>query len=143
VPAIQDAGDETAILIQPDGLKDVLQIGANTWNLSRVLEKIYIFPPETRLVPRVFRLLPQWQSNLVNENGLFEIDGGTVTAPSDNYGRYPSTQVILVKMVSGHLEREEAPLLLSDKTYPLKYLSDPVLTKLPKGILYHLLIDEP
>jgi hypothetical protein len=143
VPVIQDAGDGTAILIQPDGLKDVLQIGANTWNLSRVLENIYIFPPGTRLVPRVFRLLPQWQSNLVNEDGLFEIDGDTVTGPSDNYGGYPSTQVILVKMVSDHFEREETPLLLSDKTYPLKNLTDPDLTKLPRGILYHLLIDEP
>jgi hypothetical protein len=143
LPIIEDADERTAILVQPEGFKDVLQIGANTWNLSRVLEQLYLFPPESKSVPHVYRLMPDWQAKLVDANGLFELDNDSVSAPSDNYNNYRSTDVILINTVSGNLIREKSPLILSGKSYPLKQLTDPVLPKLPKGVLYMLLIDKP
>ena len=36
VPQIQDAGEGVVVMVDPAGLADTLQIGANTWNLPRV-----------------------------------------------------------------------------------------------------------
>lgn len=107
LPLIQDAGTGTAVLIQPDGLEDVLQIGANTWNLSRVLDQVHIFPPELTAVPRVYRLLPGWRDKIALEDGSFQINQETVTAPPDNYNVVDSRDVIVVSTVGGIMTRVE------------------------------------
>ena len=40
LPLIQDAGDYNVILVDPQALKDTRQIGANYWNLPRVLYQL-------------------------------------------------------------------------------------------------------
>jgi len=142
LPLIPDASGQTAILIQPEGLKDVAQIGANTWNLSRVLNQVYLFPTAAASVPRVYRLAPDWRSKIVTADGLFQINQETVTAPPDNYSSFESNNVILISTDNGILKRVPGPLEINGIAYPLKPRTDSVLPSLPHGILYQLLLDE-
>jgi hypothetical protein len=142
LPLIPDADIGTAILIQPEGLEDVLQIGANTWNLSRVLDQLYIFPPGMTSVPRVFRLLPNWRDKLaLDGGGYFQVNGETVTAPPDNYNTFDSSRVIIISTEGGKMTRIDGSLIINGTSYPLKPLSDLVLPNLPRRVLYQLILD--
>jgi hypothetical protein len=141
LPLIPDAGNGTAILVEPDGLEDVLQIGANTWNLSRVLDQIYQFPSGSRSVPRVYRLLPDWKTHLLAEDGSFQMNESTVTAPPDNYNSFDSSSVILIKTQNGTISRVDGPIELGGRSYPLKHQSQPILPDLPRQLLYQLILD--
>jgi len=141
LPLIQDASPGTAILIQPEGFEDFLQIGANTWNLSRVLNQLFIFPDEAMSVPRVYRLLPGWQERIILEDGSFQINWETVTAPPDNYGTFESGDVILISTKDDMMKRVDGLLEINGASYLLKPQTVPVLPSLPRGVLYQLLID--
>jgi hypothetical protein len=139
LPLIPDADNGTAILIQPEGLADVLQIGANTWNLSRMLNQIYIYPPEMTAVPRVFRLLPDWQEKIATADGFFQVNEQTVTAPPDNYNSFESGNVILITTKNGVMSRVTGPIEINGHSYPLKSQTTQVFPGLSHGILYQLL----
>jgi hypothetical protein len=141
LPLIQDADAGTAILVQPEGLDDVLQIGANTWNLSRVLNQLYVFPDNTTTVPRVYRLVPGWQNRIVLEDGSFQVNRETVTAPPDNYNIIQSNKLIIISTEGGTMKRVVGPLEINGTMYSLKPQTEPVLPNLQRGILYSLLVD--
>jgi hypothetical protein len=141
LPLIPDANSGTAILVQPEGLADVLQIGANTWNLSRMLNQIYIYPPEMTAVPRVFRLLPDWQEKIVTADSFFQVNEQTVTAPPDNYNSFESGNVILITTKNGVMSRVTGPIEINGHSYPLQPQIAQAVPGLSHGILYQLLFD--
>lgn len=143
IPLVEDAGNGTAILVDPAGLVDTRQIGANTWNLPRVLEQLYCFPNTWEQPPRVFRLLPGWEHRIASESGLFQLNGATVTAPESVLDRYPSTSVILIDTATGILSRRTGSLRIPGGDFPLKLEGEPVLPFLPKGLLYSLMVLDP
>lgn len=140
LPLIQDASPGNAILIQPEGLEDFLQIGANTWNLSRVLNQLYIFPDESTSAPRVYRLLPGWQERIILEDGYFQVNRETVTAPPDNYSIFESGDVIIISTEDSMMKRVVGLLEINGTSYLLKPQAVPLLPNLPRGVLYQLLI---
>jgi hypothetical protein len=140
LPLISDADTGTAILIQPEGIEDVLQIGANTWNLPRVLDQLYVFPPEMIAVPQVYRLLPGWQDRIVLEDGSFQLNQETVRAPPDNYNTFDSRSVIIISTEGGVMKRMVGPLVINAISYPLKPQTNPILPGLPTGVLHSLLL---
>lgn len=141
LPLIPDAGAGTAILVQPEGLDDVLQIGANTWNMSRVLNQLYVFPVDPTVVPRVYRLIPGWQDKIALEDGSFQINSETVTAPPDNYNIFQSDRVIIISTEGGSFKRVNGPPKINGVRYPLKPQTEPVLPYLQRGVLYSLLLN--
>ncbi len=142
LPLIADAENGTAVLVDPSGLPDTVHIGANTWNLPRVLEQLYEFPQSWSTPPRVFRLVPGWEHRLVSETGLFQLNGATVTAPVSVLDRYPSRNVILIRTDGGLLARQTTPLRIPGGEFSLKPRGQPVLATLPRGPLYSLLLSE-
>lgn len=142
VQIIPDAGPNSVVLVSPDRLQDVRQIGANTWNLPRILNQLYVLPVEWKDPPRVYRLIPNWEDNIIAANGNFLINVNTVTAPPSLYGEVPSVQVIFIDSSSGTLVRRNQPLTIGTKAYPLKPVGSPLLDGLDKGILYSLLIED-
>ncbi len=140
LPIIQDAENGTAILVEPGGLQDTLQIGANTWNLPRVLDQLYLLPSEWTVPPRVFRLVPGWEHRIVSDAGLFQLNGATVTAPASVMDRYPSVNVILIETAGGRLTRRTGSLHIPGGDFPLKPQGEPLLAALPRGPLYSLMI---
>lgn len=140
VPLIQDVSDGMAILVEPGAFQDVLTIGANTWNLPRVLQQLYHFP-EDWTPPRVFRLIDGWQNNIVRISGYFTLDGSNVYASNRNFGDFVQRQTIFISADEGGLERRLAPLPL-DGLVEVKPMGEAVLNTFPTRPLYDLLIEE-
>jgi hypothetical protein len=141
IQLVPDAGPETAILVTPDGLKDIRQMGANTWNLPRILNQLYIMPVNWKNPPRVFRLESQWDQHLVGSDGNFMLNVITVTAPPSLYGEVPSDHVIFIDSSSGELIRQTQPLTIGSASYKLEQIGPPLLPQLSHGLLYSLMIE--
>ena len=141
VHLIPDSPEGTVILIEPAGLRDFEQIGANTWNLPRLLDQIYQFPPDWEEPPRVFRLVPGWQERIGGPDGMFSLIEQTVTAPPSLYREVFSGDAILIETTSGRLTRRTAALALDEASFPLKPESSPSHLAQSPGFLYPLLLD--
>jgi hypothetical protein len=140
LPLIPDAGDGTVILVDRAALTDTRQIGANYWNLPRVLMQLYDFPEDMQSVPVVHRLETGWENSLLSPEGLFRVDASTAYSVPDYYGEFEPDNVILILSEDGHLVRRKT-ITLGGQEYLLKQLTDPVLPNLPHGFLYNLLLD--
>ena len=143
IPEIQDAVGGTTVLVDPSGLRDTLHIGANTWNLPRILDQVYEFPPEWSAPPRVIRLQREWRDHLIAENGLFRLNVVTALMPSSLTDNIPSSNVLWVETESGSPRRRTKALEVDGSAYDLKELSQRDLQQYPKGILYDILIEDP
>jgi hypothetical protein len=139
LPLIQDAGDYNVILVDPQALKDTRQIGANYWNLPRVLYQLYDFPSDPSISPVVHRLESGWEDRIVNYNNEFDVDASTVYSVPSFYGEYATHDIILIQRENGQLVRRDS-VVIDGVTYPFKPVTGPVLGRLPKGFLYSLLI---
>jgi len=142
VPLIPDAGPGTVVLVDPAALHDTRQIGANYWNLPRVLFQLYSFPGYDRNVPVVHRLEPNWQSSLLGQDGKFLVNAVTVYSVPDYYGSFDPQDVILIQVENSRLVRRTS-VTLNGQTYSLKPLGTPVLTGQPHGPLYNLMLIQP
>jgi hypothetical protein len=139
LPLISDAGDGTVILVDRVALTDTRQIGANYWNLPRVLMQLYEFPAGMQSVPVVHRLETAWENSLLGADGLVHVNASTTYSVPDFYGDFAPEQVILIQAENGHLVRRET-ITLKGKEYHLKPISNPSLPRLPHGFLYNMLI---
>ncbi|NMB68358.1 MAG: hypothetical protein GYA20_06320 [Chloroflexi bacterium] len=137
-----DAGENTVILVEAGGLQDTRQIGANTWNLPRILNQLYRMPAEWKSPPRVYRLVPHWEDNLVTDSGAFRLDFTTVTAPPSLYGEAAPENVIFLDSRSGQLARRDQPLPVAGQSFALKPAGAAVLPQLPRGLLFDLLVPD-
>lgn len=137
-----DAGENTVILVEAGGLQDTRQIGANTWNLPRILNQLYRMPAEWKSPPRVYRLVPHWEDNLVTDSGTFRLDFTTVTAPPSLYGEVAPENVIFLDSRSGQLTRRDQPLPVGGQSFALKPAGDALLPQLPRGLLFDLLVPD-
>lgn len=140
LPLVADAGDGTVILLEPDGLQDVEEIGANTWNLPRILPQLYDIPDEWQQPPRVFRLVSNWQAHLITEEGQFDLFNLTVTSPDGYYRTVDSEDVIFLELQDGMLARSDDRLTVQGTDYPLKPTGSPALGRLATTSFYDLLI---
>jgi len=96
VKLVPDVGDGTIVLVDPTGLQDTKQIGANYWNLPRVLGQLYAFPREWDAIPRVYRMVPGWEDRVVTEDSRLRIDETTTFSPGSTYGVFDPSNAILV-----------------------------------------------
>jgi hypothetical protein len=140
LPLIQDAGDYNVILIDPQALKDTRQIGANYWNLPRVLYQLYDFTSEPSISPVVHRLESGWEDRIVNYNNEFDVDASTVYSVPSFYGEYATSDIILIQGENGQLVRRES-IVIDGVTYRFKPVTTPILESLPRGFLHTFLID--
>jgi hypothetical protein len=107
------------------------------------MDQIYVFPNSWEIPPRVYRLHPSWQPNIVTEEGLFQINQTTVSSPSDHFTVVHSTDVILLEITQGGISRRSDQLEINGIPYLLKDTSTGEYIQFDKGILYDYLINEP
>lgn len=138
-PLIQDVKDGMAVLVEPAAFQDVLAIGANTWNLPRVLPQMYHFPEDWKEPPRVFRLIDGWQNNIVRIPGYFTLDGSNVFISNRNYGDFPQKETMFISAAEDSLARRLDPLPL-DGLVEVKPVGEEVLQSFATRPLYDLLM---
>jgi hypothetical protein len=149
LPLIVDADTNTVILVDPSVFNDISQIGANTWNLPRILNQIFVYPPNQKNIPdlqaapRVYRLAAGWEQSIVAADGKFQLNATTTISPPSLYKEVDSSQVIFIDTLGSTFIRERTSLQLGGSSYLLKPLSKPVFPELTHGLLYSLLINEP
>jgi hypothetical protein len=144
LPLIQDAGEGTVILVEPDGLQYTRQIDGNTWNLPRILDQIYQFPDDWEDPPRVYRLSETWEQALAYDGSNLSLDGASTVAPPSLYQVVDSRNVIFIETHTCELVRRIDPLSLNGNTYPLKQPPDEIaapLSAYEKGFLHSYLVD--
>ena len=137
---VPDLEEGTTILVDPQGLKDVRQIGANTWNLPRILDQILEFPEAWSEPSRVYRLAPGWEGLLAGENGTFVLDGSTTVAPPSLYKEVSPASVVLLTAGDNGLQRHAVTLKLASGQFELKPLGRPTTNSFSKGFLHRYLI---
>jgi hypothetical protein len=141
LPLVQDAGRGAVILVEGSKLPETNQIDANTWNVPRILSQIYHFPDGWRQEePRVYLLVPGWETYLDNGGGSFLLDYHTVASPPALYGSVSSANVIFVDSRGGKLERGPGTLTIGSQIYSLAPAAKPVLSGLLHQELFSLLI---
>ncbi len=143
LPLIQDVRENEIILVGAMEFPDTTQIGANTWNVPRVLEQLYQMPTDWKATPRVYRLIPDWQDNILAEDGKINIVWTTVASPPAYYGVFDSRNIVFIEWDSatGHLVRRTDPLILNGSTINVLPFREPTLTELSKGILYQIMFE--
>jgi len=139
LPLVPDAGAGTIILVDRAALTDTRQIGANYWNLPRILMQLYDFPADMQSVPVVHRLETGWKNSLLGADNLIQVNAVTTYSVPDYYGEFDPSRVILIQAEDGRLVRRET-VTLYGREYTLKMPSKPVLPNLPHGFLYSLLL---
>jgi hypothetical protein len=142
LPLIPDIEEGTVVLVDPSGLKDTIQIGANFWNLPRMLDQIYQFPTDWDEPPRVYRLVPDWRKYLVRREGIFQLKDFTTHAPPTNYKNIESSTCILIEKINGRWMRRIEPLVFNGVEFPLKQSESIGSPSYEKGYLFDYLIKE-
>ena len=140
IPLIPDMEEGTVVLVDPSRLRDTLYIGANFWNLPRVLDQIYRYPSEWVETPKVYRLVPDWQKHIVTEEGRFQLDGSTTFAPPATFKNVPNSDVVLIETNSGEPVRRTEPLVIDGVEFPLKELATTGPLHVEEGYLFDYLI---
>jgi hypothetical protein len=136
---IPDVQDSTVILVDPSVLPDSRQIGANTWNMPRILNQLFLFPSDWKNPPRVYRLTPDWKEQILTEKGLFRLDVLTTVAPPSLYGEFDPADIIFIENQDGQMGRRSS-LDIQDQEISLKNPSSPLLETFGKGFLYDFMI---
>lgn len=141
VRLVPDVSEGDSILVDPSGLNDTRQIGANYWNLPVVLEQLYQFPDSWRRPVWVYRLEKGWEDGILGDDGRLQLDGSTTYAPPSTYREVDPGETILIETGTGELVRRSAPLILDGKTIMLKVLDDAGgEPPYPPGFLYRFLV---
>jgi hypothetical protein len=143
VTLLPDVTDGTVVLVDPDVLEDTRQIGANYWNMPRVLGKLYSFPTSWRATPRVFRMVPGWRERVLTEDGSLRLDASTTFSPPSTYGEFdPGNAILIVAGPAGLARLNEfiAGGTRSVRLKPSEGIGEPPY---PKAFLYSLMIDDP
>ena len=142
IPLVSDAGDGTVILIDPEGLQDTRQIGANYWNLPRVLDQLYNFPDGWDRAPKVYRLSENWQEGILTEDNMLSLNDATVFAPPQSLGTFDPANAILIDTSNGELRRVSGALTIEDRSVNLKPVSGSGGLLYSPGFLHRYLVDE-
>jgi hypothetical protein len=140
LPLIPDVDDGTSIVVDPAGLHDTRQIGANYWNLPRVLGHLFKFPGSWEAVPRVYRLVDGWQNRILTDDGNVRLDAATTVAPPSSYRVVDPAKVIFIGHQQGELTRFAGAFPPNDG--PVELPATTAIGEPPyaHGFLYPLLI---
>jgi hypothetical protein len=143
LPLVQDAKENEIILIGATNLPETTQIGANTWNVPRLLEQFYEMPRVWEVPPRVYRLLPDWEQSIMTPDGKVDLQITNVAAPPSLYGAHDPKNIIFIEWdpPSNRLIRRTDPLAIGGTNINVLPVREPWLTGLPRGILYQIMFD--
>jgi hypothetical protein len=141
VRLLPDVTEGTTILVDPRGLVDPQQIGANYWNLPAVLEQLYDFPKDWSEPPRAVRLAENWEERILARDGMVVVNPVTTYSPESVWGVERRSNTILIETSGGQLRRSAGPVQSRGRTDWLrpvpKELGEPPFAH---GFLYRYLV---
>jgi hypothetical protein len=144
VHLIPDVTEGDSILVEPQGLQDTRQIGANYWNLPVVLGQIYDFPRAWHDPVWVYRMTESWEDSILGEDGNLVLDASTVFAPPDTFRDTDPSKAILIQTDENRLSRVTRPLEIDGSAVRFKGTGTQKEGEppYPPGFLYQYLIGQ-
>ncbi len=144
VRLIPDVTEGDSILVEPQGLQDTRQIGANYWNLPVVLGQIYDFPRAWHDPVWVYRMTESWEDSILGEDGNLVLDASTVFAPPDTFRDTDPSKAILIQTDENRLSRVTRPLEIDGSAVRFKGTGtqNEGEPPYPPGFLYQYLIGQ-
>ena len=137
---IPDASDGTAIIVDSSGMKESSHIGAMTWNMPRVLERIFVFPESWVDPPSAYKMHAGWLDHLHAGNGTLLLDLPDALTPRDYVKEVTSSDMILIITDGRRILRQNSPIEFDGAEYPLIAHSEPVLPTLERRTFFDLLV---
>ena len=151
-----DLSEGTITFVEPSGLRDTRQqipfresrgvsdpkqIKSLEWELPYVLDRLYQFPANWQLKPKVYRLQSNWQEKILSKHDLFQVSAAIPTIIRAEVNRQvESTNVILLETKHGKLTRRQDPLIIAGRKFNLKELPLSRQPTFEKKYFYDLLI---
>ncbi|MGH2607342.1 MAG: hypothetical protein ACRDG5_12190, partial [Anaerolineales bacterium] len=123
-------------------LQDTSQIGANSWNLPRVLRQLYVFPSAWAAVPRVYRLVPEWKDHILNEEGRLVLNPNTVFGPVFGTEAVEPSDAVLILSAGGRLARVPGSYEIGDTVVHFRSTTRVGEPDYPLGFLHKYLVLE-
>ena len=142
VQLIPDVSEGDSILVEPQGLLDTRQIGANYWNLPVVLGQIYDFPKDWHDPVWVYRLTESWQQGILGRDGELTLNAATAFAPPDTFRDVDPSSAILIETENGNLRRKSGPMEIGGSQVTFKETQVQGQPPYPPGFLYRYLIQQ-
>jgi hypothetical protein len=136
-----DAGDGAAIVVDSSGLEAGLHIGANSWNMPRVLEAILEFPSHWQVPPSAYRMNDGWMDYLDAGGGRLVMGLPAANSPGDHVRTVSSADMILIITDGGVVARQDSPIQTEGHSYPLRPRGEPILASLERRPLFDLLMN--
>jgi drug/metabolite transporter superfamily protein YnfA len=137
---IPDANEGTAIIVDPSGMKEPIHILANTWNMPRVLERIFEFPEDWEVPPSAYKMELGWLNQLHTGKGTLTLDTPVALTPRDHIREVTSEEMIFIVTDGGVLARQNSPIVVNGSRYPLKTPAVATLHAFRHRLFYDVLI---
>jgi hypothetical protein len=145
LPLISDARPGEVILVEPGifnnpAMLDSAYIEANTWNVPRVLDKLYQYPTGLGDPPRVFRLRRGWEALILEADGTLNLDNETVYAPRSSFRKTDQAHVIFIQNNNLNMERVDKVAGINGKTIQAKPFDPAAGSAYPESDFYRFMI---
>jgi len=102
---IQDVGEGDVLLVDPGGLIDTAQIGANTWNVPRVLPQLFTFPETWVYPPMAYRVIGGAWEEILGEGTSITLNRQVILTPNDTLHPADADDVKVFSSENGFLHR--------------------------------------
>lgn len=140
-----DMKEGTTLLIEEKDLYNPTQIQSYSWSTKVVLEHLYDFPKQWKIVPHLYTIHPHWQDLIKDPNQLplEKITEWPGWLPKQHPGIVKAQEVIMLKMTDDRLTRLDNLLLKNGIALKFKDYNPTNQLKFPTRPLYPYLITPP
>jgi hypothetical protein len=102
-----DMVEGTSIFVERDDLHNSSQIMAYSWTMPTMLDRIYEFPNQWQVIPRIYPLYHNWEKQIETPSQLplNKITEWLAFIPKQHPGVVKTQEVIMLKMIDKRLNR--------------------------------------
>jgi hypothetical protein len=137
-----DLVDGTTLLIEEKNLHNPTQIAAYSWSMPLLLERIYQFPSQWQVFPRVYPIYGDWEKQIDSSVNLplNKITQWLTFIPKQHPGVVKTQDVIMLKMINEKLTRLDRLSLKNGIVLNFKTRNPEAKLNFPTRPLYPYLI---
>ncbi len=132
----------TSIFVEEQDLHNPTQIAAYGWTIPVLLDRIYQFPTQSQVIPRIYPVYVNWQQQIDNPDRLplNQITQWLTFIPKQHPGIVKTKDVIMLKLVDERLTRLDRLSLKNGMVLNFKPLNPQAKLNFPTRPLYPYLV---
>ncbi len=137
-----DLEEGTSIFVEQKDFPNPIQIAGFGWSMPLILEYIYQFPPQWRVIPRIYPIHGDWQNQIDRSDNLSlnKITEWLTFIPKQHPGIVKTQDVIKIDLIDRQFIRTDRLLLKNGIELKFKPRNPNAKLKFPTRPLYPYLI---